>query len=377
MASNNQYPDVAAEISKCREFLEKSTTHFNQLREIANRQRKVLEICIDDIMMTMNDVDFVEHIKFNTTRYTKYFEEMVDILLPSPNINYEQDVFDILDNQRQLHFSVAATDDSISKLNFRRFEVQIIPSHMESPRNLREVQASEIGHVLKLKGMVVRVTDVKPCITLSTYACEVCGSEIFQSVSGTQYMPYDQCPSQRCKDNKSKGRLIMLNRGSVFVKYQELRLQELPDQVPIGNIPRSITVQCWGEQTRQCVPGDVITVSGIFLNVRMQGFRAMKSGLQTETYLKACKVVKEHQGKGLFDSDSQAKAQIKDIVQDSDAYSHLAASIAPEIFGHEDVKKALLLQLVGADTKVLADGMKIRGDINVLLCGDPGKILIY
>lgn len=367
-----QFPDVTAEIKKCREFLEKSTNHFNQLRDIANRQRKVLEICIDDVLMVMNDVEFVEHIKCNTTRYTKYFEEMVDILMPSANVGYEQDVFDILDHQRQLHFASAATDDSMSKLNFRRFEVQIIPSNSDLPRNLREVQASEIGHVLKLKGMVVRVTDVKPCITLSTYTCEVCGSEIFQSVSGTQYMPYDQCPSQRCKDNKSKGRLIMLNRGSVFVKYQELRLQELPDQVPVGNIPRSITVQCWGEQTRQCVPGDVITVSGIFLSVRMQGYRAMKSGLQTETYLKACKIEKEYQGKGFIDSNIQTKAHIKDIAQDSDAYSHLAASIAPEIFGHEDVKKALLLQLVGADTKVLADGMKIRGDINICLMGDPG-----
>jgi DNA replication licensing factor MCM7 len=60
------------------------------------------------------------------------------------------------------------------------------------------------------------------------------------------------------------------------------------------------------------------------------------------------------------------------VANSSDPYSRLALSIAPEIFGHEDVKKALLLQLVGGSTRVLADGMKIRGDINICLMGDPG-----
>lgn len=60
------------------------------------------------------------------------------------------------------------------------------------------------------------------------------------------------------------------------------------------------------------------------------------------------------------------------MANDRDPYSRLAMSIAPEIFGHEDVKKALLLQLVGGSTRVLSDGMKIRGDINICLMGDPG-----
>ena len=57
-------------------------------------------------------------------------------------------------------------------------------------------------------------------------------------------MPVQLCPSQRCKDDKTRGKLHMQTRGSRFVKYQEVRLQELPDQVPVGHIPRSMTVQC-------------------------------------------------------------------------------------------------------------------------------------
>ena len=58
-------------------------------------------------------------------------------------------------------------------------------------------------------------------------------------------MPFTKCPSQRCIDNKTNGKLVMVNRGSLFQKYQELRLQEMPDQVPVGHIPRSMNIQTW------------------------------------------------------------------------------------------------------------------------------------
>jgi DNA replication licensing factor MCM7 len=86
-------------------------------------------------------------------------------------------------------------------------------------------------------------------------------------------MPLLKCSSQRCQDNKT-GKLDLQIRGSRFMKYQELRLQELPDQVPVGHIPRSMTVHCNGEMTRQCGPGDIITVHGVFLTVSSISFLA-------------------------------------------------------------------------------------------------------
>ena len=83
-------------------------------------------------------------------------------------------------------------------------------------------------------------------------------------------------------------------------------------------------------------------------------------------------IKKDKQGYEIFHTDPTIPLHIKQISDDVDPYSLLANSIAPEIFGHEDIKKALLLQLVGGVTKVLSDGMKIRGDINICLMGDPG-----
>ena len=189
-------------------------------------------------------------------------------------------------------------------------------------------------------------------------------------------MPLQECPSQRCKDNRSKGKIQMQTRGSRFVKYQELRVQELPDQVPVGHIPRSIKVHCRGELTRQCTPGDIVTVSGVFLTVRYTGYKAISAGLQADTFVDATQIVKQKLGYSELIASNSIPRQVMAIARDADPYSRLANSIAPEIFGHDDVKKALLLQLVGGVTRSLEDGMKIRGDLNLLLMGDPGWTLI-
>jgi len=263
-----------------------------------------------------------------------------------------------------------ATD--LPKSLIRRFEVVVVPSVSEPVRKLREVLAQDIGHLLKVKGMVTRISDVKPLASVVAYTCEVCACTLFGEINAPQFMPLTKCPSERCKTNKSAGKIVMQTRGTKFVKYQELRVQELPDQVPVGRIPRCMTVHCRGEATRKCGPGDIITISGIFMTVRYSGFRAIKAGLQSDTYLEATSIEKHKQNYNDLEVDATTERQVREVAQDPDPYSRLAAAIAPEIYGHEDVKKALLLQLVGGVTKVLPDGMKIRGDMNICLMGDPG-----
>ncbi len=134
---------------------------------------------------------------------------------------------------------------------------------------------------------------MKPRIAVCTYTCEVCGSEMFQEVVGNTFMPVQKCISQRCQDNKTNGKITMQTRGSKFVKYQELRIQELPDQVPVGHIPRAMNIHCSGELTRLCGPGDVVTISGVFLTVKYSGYRAVTAGLQADTYLEAFSIDKQ------------------------------------------------------------------------------------
>jgi len=134
-----------------------------------------------------------------------------------------------------------------------------------------------------------------------------------------------------------------------------------------------MTVHLYGGLTRTVNPGDVINLGGIFLPVPYQGFRAITAGLLTDTYLQAQHV---HQVKKQYtemERTPEIDEKIAELMEDeAHLYDKLASSIAPEIYGHEDVKKVLLLLLIGGVTKEVGDGMKIRGDLNVCLMGDPG-----
>jgi DNA replication licensing factor MCM7 len=144
------------------------------------------------------------------------------------------------------------------------------------------------------------------------------------------------------------------------------------DQVPVGHIPRSMTIHVHGNLTRQMNPGDVVHLGGIFLPIPYTGFQAIRAGLLTDTYLEGHHIHQLKKQYSDMEMTPQIQAQIAEMQADPSLYNKLAQNIAPEIYGHTDVKKALLLLLVGGVTKTMGDGMKIRGDLNMCLMGDPG-----
>lgn len=184
-------------------------------------------------------------------------------------------------------------------------------------------------------------------------------------------MPLSECQSVVCKGNRSRGKVHTQMRNSKFVKYQELKIQELPEHVPVGNIPRSMTVVCRGEISREVKAGEVVDIGGIFLPTPFTGIAAMRQGsLAQDTFLRAQSITCMKRAESVK-LDKETESLIEAMSQ-MDPYTLLSRSIAPEIFGLEDVKKALLLQLVGGESRLQGDGMKTRGDINICLMGDPG-----
>lgn len=133
-----------------------------------------------------------------------------------------------------------------------------------------------------------------------------------------------------------------------------------------------MTMHVYGNNTRVAFPGDEVTMTGIFLPVPYTGYRAIRAGLLSDTYLEAQHIYKRKKTHVEQTLTDEVRAEINEKAGEPEIYDQLAASIAPEIYGHDDVKKALLLLLVGGADRKLADGMKIRGDINICLMGDPG-----
>jgi len=167
----------------------------------------------------------------------------------------------------------------------------------------------------------------------------------------------------------AEGNELQMEIGlSVYKDQQKFILQEAPEQAPPGQIPRSIEIICDDELTDKAKPGDRVQVRGVY-----RGFpptlQDVTAGVwPTRVIATSIKPIKE-----IVDSSfvSQDVKNIKAIAERADAFDLLARSVAPAICGHEKVKAGLLLQLVGGVEKNLENGTHLRGDINVLLVGDP------
>ncbi|ESN91580.1 hypothetical protein HELRODRAFT_96289 [Helobdella robusta] len=385
------YRDYADDKEKIHAFLSeyyedredggKCFLYGQQMTNIAHREQ--VEMVIDLDHVADHDADLCEAIVANTKRYVTVFADVVHELLPGYKTKeiVAKDALDVYIEHRllmeqKLHpqGQQEVTRDPKNKYPpelLRRFEVAFKAPNSQKFLAIRDVKADSIGKLVCVKGIVTRVTEVKPMMQVATYTCDQCGAETYQPVTSTSFMPLTFCPGQECTTNKSGGRLFLQTRGSKFTKFQEIKIQEHSDQVPVGNIPRGMTVFCRGEVTRMCQPGDHVSITGIFLPLLKTGFKQIVQGLLSETYLEAHRITKMNKTEDdELDATELTPEELKRVAED-DFYDKLAGSIAPEIFGLDDVKKALLLLLVGGVDKS-PKGMKIRGNINVCLMGDPG-----
>ncbi|ODV82318.1 DNA helicase and DNA replication licensing factor [Suhomyces tanzawaensis NRRL Y-17324] len=387
--------------------------YMKLLQHVANRDISTIYIELEDLKKFQqnsfamgassqtNPHQLITAISRNTHRYIELFSSVIDELMPEPTkeISYKDDVLDVILHQRKLrnlrlqqenaeefnnlrdgfnandlaHDQPPEEADNLfpSKLT-RRYCLYFKPFESDiKTLSVREIKGSHVGSYITVRGIVTRVSDVKPSVVVNAYTCDKCGYELFQEVNSKVFTPLSECTAPACKADNNKGQLFMSTRASKFSSFQEVRIQEMSNQVPVGHIPRSLTIHVNGDLVRSLNPGDTVDVSGIFMPSPYTGFRALKAGLLTETYLEA-QYVRQH--KKQYDSQISPELQRKvdNLETDGDVYNKLAKSIAPEIYGHLDIKKILLLLLCGGVTKEIGDGLKIRGDINVCLMGDPG-----
>lgn len=170
---------------------------------------------------------------------------------------------------------------------------------------------------------------------------------------------------------------FVMHEHSKFVDQQIIKLQEAPDQVPVGELPRHVLISADRYLTNRVVPGSRCTVMGIFSiyqnkaskNSSTSGAVAIRTpylravGIQTDL---------DKTAKGGANYTEEEEQEFLELSRRPDLYNTMADCIAPSIYGNRDIKKSILCLLLGGSKKILPDGMKLRGDINVLLLGDPG-----
>ena len=248
---------------------------------------------------------------------------------------------------------------------------------------IRNLDSTTIARLVKVPGIVIGASVMSSKATEIHIQCRNCQHVQFIHVLGgfSGVTLPRQCSRQRVpNDDTPKCPLdpyFVMHEKSKFVDQQVIKLQEAPDQVPVGELPRHVLVSADRYLTNRVVPGSRCTVMGIFSIYQNKASKNSSTGgavaIRTP-YLRAVGIHKrlDEGAKGHISFNEEEEQEFLEMSRRPDLYNVMADCIAPSIYGNRDIKKAILCLLLGGSKKILPDGMKLRGDINVLLLGDPG-----
>ncbi|CAH2255317.1 DNA helicase MCM8 isoform X1 [Pelobates cultripes] len=252
---------------------------------------------------------------------------------------------------------------------------------------LKNLRANLYGKYVALRGTVVRVSNIKPLCTKMAFSCNMCGDMQSLPLPDGKFTVPTKCPVRECR-----GRSFTAKRSSpltVTVDWQSIKVQELmsEDQREAGRIPRTVECELIQDLVDSCVPGDMVTVTGIVKvsNTRDGGYKNKNNKCMFLLYIEANSVSnsKGQKSKDTEDGVSHRASMdfsLKDLyaIQEIQAQENLLKlivnSLCPTIYGHEIVKAGLSLALFGGCQKYVDDKNRIpvRGDPHILVVGDPG-----
>lgn len=170
---------------------------------------------------------------------------------------------------------------------------------------------------------------------------------------------------------QSNGPFTVDEVNTVYRNYQKMTIQETPGTVPPGRVPRQKEVYVLNDQVDSARPGDEVEITGIYLN-RFDYFSNMKHGFPVFTTIIEANYIRRFGDEDIIELTDEDKHMIKELARQPNIGRKIVNSIAPSIYGHQFVKKALALAMFGGEAKDINGKHRIRGDINVLLLGDPG-----
>ncbi|KAF2970387.1 hypothetical protein GQX73_g3225 [Xylaria multiplex] len=311
----------------------------------------------------------------NITDLIKYNEELAHRLVTEP-----AEIITLFENAlRKCTHRIVFPHNPTAEIP----EHQLLLHSTAEDVSIRNLDSETIARLVRVSGIVIGASVMSSKATelhiqcrscLHTQAVPILGG--FTGVTlprqcGRQRAPND--PAEKCPLDP----YFVIHEKSRFVDQQIIKLQEAPDQVPVGELPRHVLISADRYLTNRVVPGSRCTIMGIFSIYQSKGSKNSSTGgavaIRTP-YLRAVGIQTDMdstaKGNAVFSEEEEQ--EFLELSRRPDLYNVMADCIAPSIYGNRDIKKAILCLLLGGSKKILPDGMKLRGDINVLLLGDPG-----
>jgi replicative DNA helicase Mcm len=233
---------------------------------------------------------------------------------------------------------------------------------------LRKLGSEQIGKLVMVEGIVVRSSPVRPMVMQGAFKCKRCGTVNSVNQTGTFLKAPFECSSPDCR---SKGPFEFVQEESTFIDSQDLRIQERPEDLPPGQLPRTLNIKLVGSEIVDVArPGDHVSAVG-----EVRAFAPTLPGVgKLRTFLlhldaNSIEVLGKEPETAL--PSPQEEEKILELAKDPWVHRKIISSIAPSIYGYDHIKESIMYLLFGGVPKTLPD-IAIRGEMNCLLVGDPG-----
>ncbi|GAV83945.1 MCM domain-containing protein [Cephalotus follicularis] len=363
-----QFPESAAEaaatsrhsvLRKLKEFIRNFESEKNVFpyRESLVHNPKFLLINLEDLLSF--DADLPSLLRSSPADYLPLFETAAAEVLAGLRLKVAGDTGEMVEPE---------TGD-----------VQILLTSKEDSVSMRSLGAQYISNLVKIAGITIAASRVKAKATYVLLTCKNCkntkevpcrpglgGAIIPRSCDHVPQPGEEACPIDPW---------IVVPDKSKYVDQQTLKLQENPEDVPTGELPRNMLLSVDRHLVQTIVPGTRLSIMGIYSIFQAANSSSSHKGAVAirQPYIRVVGIeeANEVNSRGPAAFTQEDIEEFKKFASLTDAYQSICSKIAPSIFGHNDVKKAVACLLFGGSRKHLPDGVKLRGDINVLLLGDP------
>ncbi|CAD5207331.1 unnamed protein product [Bursaphelenchus okinawaensis] len=254
--------------------------------------------------------------------------------------------------------------------------IEVRPFNAEQTKNLRDLNPEDIEQLITTSGMVVRISPLIPEMRGAYFKCSICNFPTECDVDRGRIEEPTTCTN--CSNSMC---FQIIHNLSVFLDKQVVKLQEIPGDENTGHTQHTVNLVVHGALVENVHPGDRVSVTGIFrgnFNKVHPAKNALNAILATSIDVLHFRKMNQNRLHDVNDGSYLTEERIQEILKlskEPDVIHKLCGAIAPQIFGHEDVKQGLLCQLFGGTrkpTKENENRSKLRAEINVLLCGDPG-----
>lgn len=286
-------------------------------------------------------------------------------------LNYKPELLDFLIEQPE--DAIKIMEKSLEIFEDMKLSVRISSLPVSERVHIRDIRSEHLGKLILLEGLVKRKTDVRPRLTVLEYLCTNPECNFNQHKLRVPQTEEKAQTKKTCP--KCKAPLDQISK--ILVDSQNLALEEIHEQVQSGDQSKNVNVLLTGDlvsplKDRKTNPGRKVYVIGFVKEIPMQN----RAGSQTVNF----ELLIEGNYIGTLEedfSDIQIEKddldQIKELAKRDDIYDLLSDNLAPSIYGHKRIKEAIILQLFGGTKMTRADGVRTRGDIHILLIGDPGS----